>query len=167
MTGSLSRRAVDPWRYEWFFLPAASWQWLLATATWCNHEVRISHVVPELNSNSTGRDSWKWNDCRWGGPDFSIKWCASIPNAKEAGPCEKPYKADQQHHNAKRGDAFRVEWPRNNHPGGFIRLSWLPTSQTELPNAHELFDGNAWVYTCFERVCHAGNYSFRFRHRLS
>jgi hypothetical protein len=100
-----------------------------------------------------GRDTARWNDCRLGGPDFALKECRSINPYTEAGPCEKPYSASQRHHSAGRGAPLRVEWPRNNHPGGFVRLAWLPSSQTERQDAHKLFDGNVQLYACFERVC--------------
>jgi hypothetical protein len=46
----------------------------------------------------------------------------------ESNPCgQKKIAAKNQFSNPfKRGDAVPFKWPRNNHPGGFIRLSVVP-----------------------------------------
>ncbi|KAI9136526.1 hypothetical protein BKA69DRAFT_144625 [Paraphysoderma sedebokerense] len=66
--------------------------------------------------------------------------CGSIP--KERGTPEKVVH--------KRGDEITVKWPRNNHPGGFIRLALVPF---DSPQTHEDFDKNVVLYTCHETDC--------------
>jgi len=46
-----------------------------------------------------------------------------------------------------RGDSIQVQWPRNNHAGGFVRYAWAPFDSSDDMS---VFDNNAQVYTCFE-----------------
>jgi hypothetical protein len=63
------------------------------------------------------------SSCRIGGPpEFPV----NCP-----GPCDAAYNTRQAITNVKRGDPLQVDWPRNNHPGGFIRLSWISDTTPE------------------------------------
>jgi hypothetical protein len=55
----------------------------------------------------------------------------------------------------RRGDIVSVTWPRNNHPGGIIRLAWAPVS-TSSPTA-DAFDAGVVKYTCHEFPCNEQN----------
>lgn len=46
-----------------------------------------------------------------------------------------------------RGATIKVEWPRNNHAGGFIRLSWALTSGSD---SHANFDNGVQEIVCHE-----------------
>ncbi|KAI9296227.1 hypothetical protein K502DRAFT_364285 [Neoconidiobolus thromboides FSU 785] len=50
----------------------------------------------------------------------------------------------------KRGEKIRVEWLRQNHPGGFIRLAFVPFDQSDDANA---FDNNVIKFVCYETNC--------------
>jgi len=47
-----------------------------------------------------------------------------------------------------RGATVNLQWPRNNHAGGFIRVAWAQTSQS---NSHAAFDANVQGIVCHER----------------
>lgn len=56
--------------------------------------------------------------------------------------------------NKKRGDVIKVDWPRNNHAGGFIRMAWAPFDDSDK---HEAFDNNVQLFSCHEAgACVAG-----------
>lgn len=46
-----------------------------------------------------------------------------------------------------RGGTIKVEWPRNNHAGGFIRLAWAQTSGSD---SHASFDNGVQEIVCHE-----------------
>jgi len=46
-----------------------------------------------------------------------------------------------------RGAAIKVQWPRNNHAGGFIRLAWAQTSGSDV---HANFDAGVQEIVCHE-----------------
>lgn len=46
-----------------------------------------------------------------------------------------------------RGGTIKVEWPRNNHAGGFIRLAWAQTSGSD---SHSSFDNGVQEIVCHE-----------------
>jgi len=46
-----------------------------------------------------------------------------------------------------RGASIKVEWPRNNHAGGFIRLAWAQTSGSDV---HANFDNGVQEIVCHE-----------------
>jgi len=46
-----------------------------------------------------------------------------------------------------RGASIKVEWPRNNHAGGFIRLAWAQTSGSD---SHANFDNGVQEIVCHE-----------------
>jgi len=52
-----------------------------------------------------------------------------------------------------RGSTVAITWPRNNHPGGFIRWSWAQTSMSGITNLNTQaeFDANVDFYECFEK----------------
>lgn len=50
----------------------------------------------------------------------------------------------------KRGDKISIEWLRQNHPGGFIRLSM---TQFELSDDQASFNNNVVKYVCYETNC--------------
>lgn len=57
--------------------------------------------------------------------------------------------------NAARGQTLTVRWPRNNHPGGFVRFAWALTAQSDN---HQAFDSNVQKITCHERgLCRPGD----------
>jgi len=74
-----------------------------------------------------------------------------------AGPCERPASQAGAGYPTSRGASLMINWPRNNHPGGFIRFAWAPTAQSDtMAN----FDANVDQYRCFESPpssCHPGN----------
>jgi len=47
----------------------------------------------------------------------------------------------------QRGQTLQLHWARNNHPGGFIRISWAPTTSS---HSASVFDSNVQLYMCFE-----------------
>lgn len=66
------------------------------------------------------------------------------------GPCDVPLSkrtSNSAVHSAARGDAVSIQWPRNNHAGGFIRFAWAPTSQSD--NA-TYFDNHVQQINCHE-----------------
>lgn len=66
------------------------------------------------------------------------------------GPCDIPLSARKSSsavHAAKRGDSLTIQWPRNNHAGGFIRFAWAPTAQSD--NA-TYFDNHVQQINCHE-----------------
>jgi len=64
------------------------------------------------------------------------------------GPCDVPLsRMTRAAINVARGDTITVQWPRNNHAGGFIRFAWAPTSQSD---SHTAFDSNVQRITCHE-----------------
>lgn len=46
-----------------------------------------------------------------------------------------------------RGTSISIQWPRNNHAGGFIRLAWTQTSGSD---SHANFDAGVQVIVCHE-----------------
>jgi len=52
-----------------------------------------------------------------------------------------------------RGNSLDIRWPRNNHPGGFIRFAWAKTGDS---GSHASFDNNVQFYTCHEQGRSAG-----------
>jgi len=46
-----------------------------------------------------------------------------------------------------RGQNISIEWPRNNHAGGFIRLAWAAFDQSD---SHSAFDNNVQKVVCHE-----------------
>jgi len=45
----------------------------------------------------------------------------------------------------QRGEEFQVSWNMHNHPGGFVRFAWCPTSQSD---SHECFNQYVTEFTC-------------------
>lgn len=63
-----------------------------------------------------------------------------------AGPCDRTISAGLRNVGTiQRGQTVRVQWYRHNHPGGFIRLAWSPTSQSD---SHASFDQHIQIITC-------------------
>ncbi|KAI9137495.1 hypothetical protein BKA69DRAFT_1097684 [Paraphysoderma sedebokerense] len=52
----------------------------------------------------------------------------------------------------KRGEQIRVEWPRNNHTGGFVRLSLASYEKTDNQQS---FNENIFHLSCYESHCRA------------
>ncbi|KAJ9068467.1 hypothetical protein DSO57_1028304 [Entomophthora muscae] len=50
----------------------------------------------------------------------------------------------------RRGERLRVEWLRQNHPGGFVRLAFVPFSQSD--NATR-FEASVAKFVCYETNC--------------
>lgn len=66
------------------------------------------------------------------------------------GPCDVSLSGRSSNaavHSAKRGDSITVQWPRNNHAGGFIRFAWAPTAQSDSAAA---FDTHVQQINCHE-----------------
>jgi len=65
------------------------------------------------------------------------------------GPCDaKNGQGKTKAVNIARGASITLEWPRNNHAGGFIRVAWAQTSQSDN---HAVFDSNVQEIFCHER----------------
>jgi len=64
------------------------------------------------------------------------------------GPCDvTAAKASTKATTIARGAAVNVQWPRNNHAGGFIRFAWTQTSGSDV---HANFDNNVQEIHCHE-----------------
>jgi hypothetical protein len=64
------------------------------------------------------------------------------------GPCDVPLsQAKTPAVTIQRGATINVQWPRNNHAGGFIRLAWAPTSGSDV---HANFDAGVQQISCHE-----------------
>lgn len=64
------------------------------------------------------------------------------------GPCDRPRSAATRAPiTIARGASISVQWPRNNHAGGFIRLAWAPTAQSD---SHAAFDAGVQQISCHE-----------------
>jgi len=64
------------------------------------------------------------------------------------GPCDKPASQARTPITVARGQSISIQWPRNNHAGGFIRIAWAQTSQSD---SHAAFDANVQEVSCHER----------------
>jgi len=64
------------------------------------------------------------------------------------GPCDvKLAQARTPQTTVQRGASITVEWPRNNHAGGFIRFAWAPTVSSD---SHAPFDAGVQMIVCHE-----------------
>jgi len=64
------------------------------------------------------------------------------------GPCDAPLSAQRTPATTiARGASINVQWPRNNHAGGFIRLAWTLTSGSDV---HANFDAGVQEIVCHE-----------------
>jgi len=64
------------------------------------------------------------------------------------GPCDVPLsQARTPAVTIQRGASVNVQWPRNNHAGGFIRFAWAPTSGSDV---HANFDAGVQEIHCHE-----------------
>jgi len=64
------------------------------------------------------------------------------------GPCDVPLsKKTRAAISTSRGETLTIQWPRNNHAGGFIRFAWAPTSQSDSMSA---FDNGVQQINCHE-----------------
>jgi len=66
------------------------------------------------------------------------------------GPCDDSGGAEVTQttpYNVERGQVLDIRWPRNNHPGGFVRFAWAPSTATT--NAQ--FDSYSYRFECFEK----------------
>jgi len=65
------------------------------------------------------------------------------------GPCDAPLSSSSRTAavTIARGASINVQWPRNNHAGGFIRLSWTLTSGSDI---HANFDAGVQEIVCHE-----------------
>lgn len=61
------------------------------------------------------------------------------------GPCDSTTPSNPI--SVTRGQTITIEWPRNNHAGGFIRFAWALTSQS---NSHAAFDNHVQQINCHE-----------------
>jgi len=75
----------------------------------------------------------------------------------ECGPCDPGIPSSNPPAIA-RGATIEVQWPRNNHPAGFVRYAWTPTANSGSSAA---FDAGVDSYFCFEipgTTCKADNW---------
>jgi len=64
------------------------------------------------------------------------------------GPCDVPLaRKTRDAIVTSRGSKITIQWPRNNHAGGFIRFAWAPTDQSDT---HSVFDNNVHQINCHE-----------------
>jgi len=63
------------------------------------------------------------------------------------GPCDAPASKARTPITIARGASINVQWPRNNHAGGFIRFAWAPTTQSDIAST---FDANVQEIHCHE-----------------
>jgi len=65
------------------------------------------------------------------------------------GPCDTPLAniVASRVVSATRGESLTIDWPRNNHAGGFIRFAWAPTSQSDIMAS---FDNHVAQINCHE-----------------
>lgn len=64
------------------------------------------------------------------------------------GPCDGKASSARSPITVSRGASINLQWPRNNHAGGFIRVAWAQTSQSD---SHAAFDANVQQVVCHER----------------
>jgi len=65
------------------------------------------------------------------------------------GPCDvTKAKAKTAAITIQRGASINLQWPRNNHAGGFIRIAWAQTANSDT---HASFDANVQTIFCHER----------------
>jgi len=64
------------------------------------------------------------------------------------GPCDTSKSNSGGFMSIQRGGTINLQWPRNNHAGGFIRVAWAPFDQSD---SHAAFDSGATTYSCHER----------------
>eukprot|EP00168_Porphyra_purpurea_P009200 TRINITY_DN221_c0_g1_i7.p1 TRINITY_DN221_c0_g1~~TRINITY_DN221_c0_g1_i7.p1 ORF type:complete len:319 (-),score=3.96 TRINITY_DN221_c0_g1_i7:419-1375(-) len=80
------------------------------------------------------------NACRRGGINGAIKWCN--------GPCPRdPVRKNYKIESFRRGQWFPFDYYRNNHNGGFMRLSLVPMKHRF---SHEAHNRNAFLWTCWD-----------------
>jgi len=66
------------------------------------------------------------------------------------GPCDDSggnYVSQTNPYPKQRGAVIDFRWARNNHPGGFLRFAWAPSTAT----TNAAFDQYAYRYECFEK----------------
>jgi len=74
--------------------------------------------------------------CRYGGEG----------NPTCAGPCDRTLsQTTRAPISVQRGQTLDIQWNRHNHPGGFIRFAWSPTSQSD---SHASFDSYVDHFVC-------------------
>jgi len=89
----------------------------------------------------------------------NVQWwgtCSAGAGCK--GPCDSPkanapiqsiyYAGDKTRY--QRGQNITVRWNRQNHPGGFVRLSMVPFGESDWWNA---FNNKASKWVCYETNC--------------
>ncbi len=54
----------------------------------------------------------------------------------------------------KRGQVIPFKWPRNNHPGGFVRLAIAPFQNSD---SQEAFDSKVFHINCHESGCRSNS----------
>lgn len=90
-------------------------------------------------------------------PRGNIKWSSYCSKGLGcSGPCEAP--TSESHFTRpfypkkfiRRGERIKVEWLRQNHPGGFVRLAFASFNQSDTASS---FDNNISKYVCYETNC--------------
>jgi len=85
---------------------------------------------------SRGNQRQSQTGCRVGGE--------GSPNCP--GPCDRSLSQVSISPTAiQRGQSLDIKWNMHNHPGGFIRFAWCPTSQSD---SHSCFDAHVQEFTC-------------------
>ncbi|KXN71660.1 hypothetical protein CONCODRAFT_78229 [Conidiobolus coronatus NRRL 28638] len=88
-----------------------------------------------------GNLEW-WGYCSRGN---GCSTACDAPRAKST--IDSPYVQAKE---IRRGETIEVEWLRQNHPGGFVRLAMVPFDQSDDASA---FDRHATHYSCYESTC--------------
>jgi len=102
----------------------------------------ISQVVVGHNwlssPQSRGDQMHTQTGCRYGGEG----------NPTCAGPCDRTVgQINQAPTQVQRGQTLHLTWNRHNHPGGFVRFAWSPTSSSD---SHASFDQHVDHIVCKE-----------------
>jgi hypothetical protein len=88
-------------------------------------------------------------------PNSRSLQCGADRGQRGFGPCDSSFAASQAGViSASRGQRVPIKWPRNNHPGGVIRIAFAPVEQSDNPAA---FDANVIKRVCHEQPCNAAN----------
>jgi len=100
------------------------------------HEINGHNYL--TNPVSRGNQKSTQTGCRFGGEG----------NPTCSGPCDRTVnQINQGPISIQRGETIQLKWYRHTHPGGFIRVAWSPTSQSDV---HSSFDQRVDRIVCKE-----------------
>ena len=88
-------------------------------------------------------------------PPSRSNQCSGTPVVATVGPCDVPA-ADRATAvlPVTRGEDLHLQWPRNSHAGGVVRLAWARTDASDSASA---FDAGVQEFRCFEWPCDSQN----------